>query len=102
MEIKYYVVAAYDTGFGQGDELHLLKLDDGRLVGYSSEFDTCTTDIEDACAVDKTHHAKWFGWNDMWTWRAATLEEIRDQKLDKYLIGSKRDMKTSTPIESIY
>jgi hypothetical protein len=101
MESKYYVIAAYDAGFGQGDELHLIKLSDGRVIGYSSEFDTCTTDIADAYVAENAHRAKWFGWDDGWKWRPATLEEIKTLKLDKYLLGSKKDMKLSTPIEPL-
>lgn len=101
MENRYYVVAAYDTGFGQGDELHLIKLNDGRVIGYSSEFDSCTTDIADACVAEIAQRAKWFAWNDAWKWRAATPEEIKALQLDKYLIGSKKDMKLSTPIEPL-
>lgn len=101
MEINYYVVAAQDAGFGQGDELHLLMLEDGRLIGYSSEFETCTTDIAVACDPDKSGGAKWFGWAAGWKWRAATLSEIEAAHLDKYLIGTKSNMKISTPIEPI-
>lgn len=101
MEIKYYVTAAFDTGFGQGDELHLIKLDDGRLIGYSSEFDVCTADIADASAIETSHRAKWFGWNETWKWRAATWKEIEELKLNRYVIGSKKDMKINSPIEPI-
>ncbi|MBI0329106.1 hypothetical protein [Burkholderia plantarii] len=98
MKIKYYVVTAHDTGFGQGDELHLIKLADGRLIGYSSEFDVCTTDIVNACTAENSRYTKWFDFDDQWKWRAATLEEIRASQLDKYLIGWKKDMKLSTEI----
>ncbi|WP_157376024.1 hypothetical protein [Burkholderia ubonensis] len=101
MEGRYYVVAAYDAGFGHGDELHLIALSDGRLIGYSSEFDSCTTDIADACVAESASCAKWFGWDEGWQWRAATLEEIKALKLDKYVIGSKKDMKLNTPIEPL-
>ncbi|NTX19955.1 hypothetical protein [Burkholderia cepacia] len=62
MEIKYYVVVAYDAGFGRGDELHLLKIGDDRVIGYSSEFDICTVDIADACVAERVGRAKWFAW----------------------------------------
>jgi hypothetical protein len=101
VENRYYVVGALDTGFGHGDELHLIKLNDGRLIGYSSEFDSCTTDIAEASVAENAHLAKWFGWNEDWEWRTATLEEIRALNLEKYLIGSKRDMKLSTAIEPL-
>ncbi|WP_179949183.1 hypothetical protein [Burkholderia sp. RF4-BP95] len=95
------MVAAYDAGFGHGDELHLIKLSDGRVIGYSSEFDSCTADMADACMGESASHANWLGWDEAWQWRAATLEEIKALKLDKYLIGSKKDMKLNTPIEPL-
>ncbi|WP_124579297.1 hypothetical protein [Burkholderia contaminans] len=101
MKRRYYVVAACDVGFGHGDELHLIKLSDGRLIGYSSEFDSCTTDIADACASESASCANWFGWDEEWQWRAATFEEIKALGLGKYVIGSKKDMKLNTPIEPL-
>lgn len=101
MQNRYYMVTAYDTGFGHGDELHLIKLGDGRLIGYSSEFDVCTSDVDEACSAVSAHLAKWFNWDEEWEWRAATLEEIKALKLDRYLIGFKKDMKLSTPIEPL-
>ena len=35
LEIKYYVVSVSDAGFGHGDEIHLIKIGDGRVIGYS-------------------------------------------------------------------
>jgi len=101
VEMKYYVVAACDAGFGCGDELHLIKLGDGRVIGYSSEFDICTVDIADACAVENADLAKWFAWDEGWEWRAANLEEIKNFGLSKYLVGSKRDMRVSTKIDPL-
>ncbi|WP_334070655.1 hypothetical protein [Burkholderia ambifaria] len=101
MEMKYYVVAAYDAGFGHGDELHLIKLGDGRVIGYSSEFDICTADIADVCVAENADRAKWFAWDEGWEWRAANLEEVKNSGVSKYLVGSKKDMKVSTKIDSL-
>ncbi|WP_175722022.1 hypothetical protein [Burkholderia anthina] len=99
--MKYYVVAAYDTGFGHGDELHLIKLGDDRVIGYSSEFDICTADIVDACTAENADRAKWFSWDEGWEWRAANFEEIKNMGLSKYIIGSKKDMRVSTKIDPL-
>ncbi|WP_124891720.1 hypothetical protein [Burkholderia sp. Bp9090] len=101
LEIKYYVVSVSDAGFGHGDEIHLIKIGDGRVIGYSSEFDTCTADIADACVAERTDRAKWFAWNEGWEWRAANLEEIRNLGLAGYLVGSKKDMKVTTKIDPL-
>jgi hypothetical protein len=39
-EPRYYMTAAYTVGeYLQGDELYLMKLSDGRVIGYSEEFE---------------------------------------------------------------
>ncbi len=102
MDAKYYVaMAANVDSYEQSDYLCLIQIEGGELIGYAAEFDTCTTNIEDACVVENAHRAKWFGWDDGWKWRPATLEEIKASNLAKYLLGSKRDMKLSTPIEPL-
>ena len=102
MSEKYYVVMAIDVdSYGQSDYLCLIKIESGEVIGYAAEFDSCTADIEDACVSENTRRSKWFAWDDEWKWRPATLEEIKASKLDKYLIGTKKDMKLSTPIESL-
>ncbi|RQT02656.1 hypothetical protein [Burkholderia contaminans] len=99
---KYYVAMAIDVdNYGQSDYLYLLKIDGGVVIGYAAEFDSCTADIEDSCVSENAHEAKWFAWNDEWEWRPATLDEIKVSKLDKYLIGVKKDMKLRTPIEPL-
>lgn len=94
---------AWDVGtYGQSDYLYLFKLIDGRLIGYSDEFELASCDIEDACSPESHHLAKWFGRTGEYTgWRPATLDEIRALKLERYLIGSKVDMKVKTPIDLI-
>ncbi|WP_233835921.1 hypothetical protein [Paraburkholderia sp. ZP32-5] len=102
MSEKYYIaVAASVDGHEQSDYLCFIKIKGGGVIGYAAEFDACTTDIADACTIEKTRHAKWFAWDDEWEWCAATLDEIRALRVDKYLIGSKKDMKLSTPIEPL-
>jgi hypothetical protein len=102
LDEKYYVaMAANVDSYEQSDYLCLIQIEGGEVIGYAAEFDTCTTDIEDACVAENAHRAKWFGWDDGWKWRPATLEEIKTLKLDKYLLGSKKDMKLSTPIEPL-
>jgi hypothetical protein len=99
---RYYVAMAADVdNYEQSDYLCLIKIEGGNIIGYAVEFDICTTDIADACVVGNAYRAKWFGWDDEWKWRAATLEEIRASQLDKYLIGWKKDMKISTAIEPL-
>ncbi|WP_186032336.1 hypothetical protein [Burkholderia gladioli] len=99
---KYYVVMAVDVdGYEQSDYLCLIWVEEKGVVGYAAEFDACTVNIEDACVAENSNRASWFGWDDKWKWRSATLEEIKKRGLEKYLIGSKRDMRLNTPIDSI-
>lgn len=99
---KYYVAMAIDVDcYGQSDYLCLIKIEGGAVIGYAAEFDSCTADIGDACVSENVHKAKWFAWNNEWKWRPATLDEIKVSKLDKYLIGAKKDMKLRTPIEPL-
>lgn len=99
---KYYVAMAADVdGYEQSDYLCMIKIEGGGIIGYAAEFDSCTADIAVACSIESARFAKWFGWNEGWKWRAATLEEIKASELDRYLIGSKKDMKVSTPIEPL-
>ncbi len=102
---KIYMAAAYDVGMiGQGDDLYLLRLEDGRLVGYAPEFDALTLDIRDACTADRYRSAQWFRWPDSLSnpgYRPATFEELRAQGLEKYLLGSKSDMRFKTPLDPL-
>jgi hypothetical protein len=98
--MKFYVTSAYDIG-GNGDELHLIKLGDGRIIGYSSEFDICTLDIKGASTEITCREVKWFHWDDSWSWAPAKLEEIHEAHLDDYLIGSKVDMKVKTRVDPL-
>ena len=87
--------------YEQSDYLYFIQVEGMGVIGYAAEFDSCTADIADACAAENTYRAKWFAWDDEWKWRAATLEEIKSLQLDEYLIGWKKDMKLSTPIEPL-
>jgi hypothetical protein len=103
MHQKYYVAMACDAGgYGQSDYLYLIRLDDGRLLGYADEFEVVTFDIEDACSRENYRRAKWSALPvDDSGWRPATLDEIKSLGLEKCLIGSKADMKVKTPIDPI-
>ncbi len=65
----YMAMAHYVAEYVQSDELFLMKLRDGRLIGYSSEFEYATCDIAEACccpdmlACNPERHrlAEWFG-----------------------------------------
>lgn len=103
MNTKYYVAMAVTVGeYVQSDLLYLIRLGDGRLIGYSEEFEYCTCDIAEACSLEQHHLAKWFGWpkNDT-DWVPATLDQIKSLKLENILIGSKADMTGNTPIEPV-
>ena len=99
---KYFVVMAVDVeGYEQSDYLCLITVEDGEVIGYAAEFDSCTKDIGMACDASQTHKAKWFAWNDEWRWRPATMHEIKLSNLEGYLIGTKSDMRLSTPIDPL-
>lgn len=100
-----YLAMAYDAGnYDQSDYVYLLKLGDGRLIGYSDEFEVATQDISAACSEDKHHSAVWFGWpgsDPNPDWRPASLEELRAQHLEPYLIGWKRGIEVKAPIQTM-
>lgn len=87
--------------YEQSDSLFLIKIDGLGVIGYAADFDSCKTDVADACTADDAHRAKWFAWNDEWNWRSTTLAKIKTLKLEKYLIGTKKGMKLQTPMESL-
>ena len=98
----YYVAMAIDVdGYGQSDYLCLIKVEGGAVIGYAAEFDACTEDVDMACDVARTHQAKWFAWRDEWETRPAALGEIKLANLDGYVIGIKRNMRLSTPVEPL-
>ncbi len=110
--MRYFMAMAHVVAeYAQSDELFLMKLHDGRLIGYSDEFQYATCDIAEACCCDNVRNcglekhrlAKWFGLSmeDMENWTPATLEEIESLNLKKCVIGSKADMEVDTPIEPI-
>jgi hypothetical protein len=98
---KYYVAMSYDAGeMGQSDYLYLLKLSNGKIVGYSSEFEIYTYDIGEACSPEKHHLAQWLRWpDDEKGWKPAMLEEIKLLNLDKCLIGTKKDTQIRTSVD---
>jgi hypothetical protein len=91
------------SGYIQSDDLFLMRLTDGRIVGYSSEFGCCTYDVREACSEGTHRSAKWFPASgfDQKDWVPATLDEIKAVKLEKYLIGSVEEMDLDCPIEPI-
>ncbi len=102
MTSKYYMTAAFTVAeYLQGDELYLMKLSDGRVIGYSEEFEYATLDIPEVSSADTRHLAKWFGLSlqEMENWHPVTLDEIKARQLEKYLIGWKASMEFEAPIE---
>ena len=110
--MRYFMAMAHVVAeYAQSDELFLMKLRDGRLIGYSSEFQYATCDVVEACScgdvlkcgLEKHRQVKWFGLSarEMENWRPATLEEIKDLNLERCVIGSKADMEVDTPIEPL-
>ena len=89
-----YLADAYDVGgYDQGGCLYLVVLSDGRLVGYSDEFELVTIDIAKACDAEQHSAPVWLGWlpgEPQPEMRPATLVELQAQDLDKYLVGWKR------------
>jgi len=101
-EPRYYMTAAYTVGeYLQGDELYLMKLSDGRVIGYSEEFEYATSNVPEASAAETRHLAKWFGVpaQEMENWQPVNLDEIKALQLEKYLIGWKASMEFEAPIE---
>jgi hypothetical protein len=101
MESKYYFVMAIEVDTcGQSDELSLEEVNN-RIIGYSSEFELCTFDIEKACSDENYQEAIWFGWEESWEFKPATFALLKKFELTKYLIGSRKRMHLSEPIEPI-
>lgn len=103
MQPKFYVTIAHCLAeYIQSDCLYLMAPNDGRLIGYSAEFEYGTTDIYEAtdceevqtCVPERHCHVKSFGVAPELTrdWVPATLAEIKAHSLDKCLVGSKADM----------
>jgi hypothetical protein len=104
MHTRYYLTMASTVAeYVQSDELILMKLSDGRIVGYSSEFQYCTSEIAETSEWETRQSAKWFGVpaGEKERWVPATLDEIKALGLGKFLIGSKVDMEVDTPIVPI-
>src|SRR5215472_8293279 len=103
MQAKYFVAVAHDVdNVHQSDFLYLIKFRSGKVAGYADQFEVFTYNIEDACSAERNHLAEWFRVPDEeFQVTPATLEEIKSLGLEKYLIGSKKDMKSRTPIDPL-
>jgi hypothetical protein len=104
MEAKYYVAMAHTVaGYKQSDELFLMKLADGRIIGYASEFNCWTSDIGEACREQTHQFAKWQPMSQIETtgWMPATLDEIRALDLENCLIGSTRALDADAPMQPV-
>lgn len=103
MENRYYVAMAYDAGgFGQSDQLYLIKLRDGKIIGYAHEFEVATHDVADACSRDNHALAKWIGWTgEEGGWTPATFEEIKSLGWENTIVGVKRHIALGEPIEPL-
>jgi hypothetical protein len=101
MDTRYYLSEAFDVdGYGQSDELYLMELNN-RVIGYSSEFDVCTFDIEKACSLEKHREVEWFDPEKSWIFKPASFETLKNLNLTSYLIGSRQHVNTNEPIEPI-
>lgn len=112
MNPKFYITMAPTVAeYEQSDYLYLMTLRDGRIIGFSAEFEYGTTDILEAshCEaisssdLNTSQVANWFGLPDdlVEGWRPATWEEITARHFEKCLIGWKKDMNPAGAIEPI-
>lgn len=103
MQTKFYVAMAHCVAeYVQSDYLYLMTLTDGRLIGYSAEFEYGTTDVPGAtncgdvqdCVPERHKDVKWFGVPPEMAkgWVPATPADIKAHDFDRYLIGWKADM----------
>ena len=95
MQKRIFMAMAHSVGnYEQSDYLYLMRLSDGRIAGYTSEFDCFTCDIKEVCSRENYLLAKWFDLPLDETKRSvpATMDEIRALGLEKCLIGTKADM----------
>jgi len=97
----YLVQAATVASHNQPDHLYLIKVEGVGIIGYSKKFNLCTSDIAAASTAETAPRAQWFGFDHRWRWCAATLEEIREAQLDKYLVGSKKHISMKASIEPV-
>ena len=102
MEAKYHVAMAQTVaGHPQSDELFIMKLADGQIISYASEFNCWTIDIREACGQQTHQSAKWHPMSQIETtgWVPATMDEIKALNLEKCLIGSTRELDADAPME---
>jgi hypothetical protein len=95
----------------QSDYLYLMTLKDGRLIGFSAEFEYGTYDIREATdcenirvsASSNRNTVIWFGISAEMAegWTPATLTEIKASQLEKCLIGWKADMKVAGSVNPL-
>jgi hypothetical protein len=101
MSNRYYLSEAFDVdGYGQSDELYLLE-HNGRVFGYSAEFELCTFDIEKASSTETINAAIWFGDDQNWEFKPASFALLKKFELTQYLIGSRKRMHSHERIEPI-
>lgn len=112
MSPKLYVAMAPTVAeYLQSDYLYLMKLKDGRVIGFAAEFEYGTIDIHGAtkpwCVQtpepERQSNVKWFGISPEMAegWIPATLSEIQAHGFDKCLIGWKADMNPAGKVNSL-
>lgn len=102
MMSDYYVAMACGVDrYEQSDYLYIVRFSDGRVVGYSGEFECCTTEIKQACSPELYRQATWFAIPpaEPSRWTPLTLDEIRSLGLDGFLCGVRADLTSSTRIQ---
>jgi hypothetical protein len=101
MSSKYYLSSGFEIiAGGSSDELYLIEHND-RVIGCSTEFELCTYDIEKASSMETAPETIWFGWDESWESKPASFALLKKFGLTKYLIGSRKRMHLSEPIEPI-
>ena len=100
LSTKWYVAMAVEVDICKQSDYLFLITKAGKVIGYAAEFESYTTDIADACAPETARQARWFR-DEEQEWTAATFEEIRAAALDQYLIGWKRELNLTEPVEPL-
>lgn len=107
----FMAMAPLVAEYVQSDYLYLMTLKDGRLIGFSAEFEYGTCDIHEATNCESistsapSNHSNvvWFGISEEMAngWTPATLTEIKARQLEKCLIGWKADMKVAGSVNPL-